>query len=86
MFSHLLENSPSKRAMSSSAVASPSVLTDTSTDTDAPDSACSPDNLFSEFRRLCGQLEVEPSYNAKTKIVADFIKHGITGGTQLQCT
>ena len=34
------------------------------------------DDLFSEFCGLCQQLEVEPSYNAKTKIVADFIKNG----------
>ena len=81
--------SPSKRAMSSSATM-PSPLSmatkaeDSSTtgsdSTDAP--STSPDNLFSEFRRVCQLLEREPSYNAKTKIVADFIKQGSSGGIQ----
>ena len=44
------------------------------------DSGGSEDNLFSQFCRLCKQLEKEPSYNAKTKVVADFVKHGSSGG------
>ena len=62
--------------MSSSAAAASSEATDDS----AEPSDSSPDDLFSEFRKLCQQLEVEPSYNAKTKIVSNFIKHGSSGG------
>lgn len=39
------------------------------------------DNLFYQFRHLCRQLEKEPGYNAKTKIVSNFIKFGSSGGT-----
>ena len=68
----LLGASP-KKMMSSGATPS--------NDTEAAGSGdTSPDNLFSEFYRLCQLLEAEPSYNAKTKIVADFIKHGSSGG------
>ena len=53
------------------------------TGSDLPDApSASPDNLFSEFCRVCQLLEGEPSYNAKTKIVADFIKQGSSGGVQ----
>lgn len=38
------------------------------------------DNSFREFRRLCLQLADEPSYNAKTKIVANFFNKGSSGG------
>ena len=65
--------------MSSSAATISSDATDSGDAGGSSDT--SPDNQFSEFRRVCGLLEVEPSYNAKTKIVADFIKHGSTGGT-----
>ena len=51
--------------------------------TDAP--LTSPDDLFSEFRHVCHLLEREPSYNAKTKIVADFIKQGSSGGICIPC-
>ena len=60
--------------------------------TDAPDlaspskddgSASDPsnrDNSFRQFRRLCEDLETEPSYNAKTKLVANYLKYGNSGG------
>jgi DNA ligase-3 len=67
-----------KKMMSSSATVSSDDAADYWTTAGASDT--SPDNRFSEFRRVCGMLEVEPSYNAKTKIVADFIKNGSTGG------
>ena len=41
------------------------------------------DNSFQEFRRLCLQLADEPSYNAKTKIVASFFNKGASGGNWL---
>ena len=66
--------------MMSSSAAGSSELADTIDSEAAGSSHASPDNLFSEFRKLCQQLEVEPGYNAKTKIVADFIKHGSSGG------
>lgn len=34
------------------------------------------DNSMRKFRRLCLDLEGEPSYLAKTKLIADFIKPG----------
>ena len=37
------------------------------------------DNSFRQFRRLCEDLENEPSYNAKTKLVATYLKHGNSG-------
>ena len=81
VFPLIIGASPKKMMSSSAAAVSTG---DDSTDSGAgagsSDGDTSPDNLFSEFRRLCGMLEVEPSYNAKTKIVADFIKHGSTGG------
>jgi len=40
------------------------------------------DNLFSEFRTICGKLEREPKYNGKTKIVSDFIKNGSSGSKE----
>ena len=43
-------------------------------------SSSTKDDLFSQFRRLCESLEREPSYNAKTKLVGNFIKHGSSGG------
>ena len=38
------------------------------------------DNSFRQFRRLCEDLEKEPSYNAKTKLVSNYIKYGNSGG------
>ena len=38
------------------------------------------DNSFRQFRRLCEDLETEPSYNAKTKLVANYLKFGNSGG------
>ena len=35
-----------------------------------------PHTLFSEFQRLCEDLEGEPSYNAKTKLVEEFLEKG----------
>ena len=40
------------------------------------------DNLFQQFCELCHCIEKEPSYNAKTKLVANYIKHGASGGEQ----
>ena len=40
----------------------------------------SKDNSFREFRRICGKLAEEPSYNAKSKILSDFFKKGTSGG------
>ena len=38
------------------------------------------DNSFRQFRRLCEDLEKEPSYNAKTNLVAMYLKYGNSGG------
>ena len=46
----------------------------------ATDGPSSQDDLFRQFRHICAQLEKEPSYNAKTKIVSNFIKFGSSGG------
>ena len=35
-----------------------------------------PDNSFRQFCHLCECLEKEPSYNAKTKIISEYIKVG----------
>ncbi|KAJ7393414.1 DNA ligase 3 [Desmophyllum pertusum] len=40
----------------------------------------SKDNAFREFRRICARLAEEPSYNAKSKILADFFENGSSGG------
>jgi len=37
------------------------------------------DNSFRQFRRLCEDIEKEPSYNAKTKLVANYLKYGNSG-------
>ncbi|XP_019624407.1 PREDICTED: DNA ligase 3-like [Branchiostoma belcheri] len=37
------------------------------------------DNAFREFRRLCALIAEEPGYNAKTKLVSDFLKKGSNG-------
>ena len=39
------------------------------------------DNSFREFRGICIKLAEEPSYNAKSKILADFFEKGSSGGT-----
>ncbi|KAJ7388204.1 DNA ligase 3 [Desmophyllum pertusum] len=39
----------------------------------------SKDNAFREFRRICARLAEEPSYNAKSKILADFFDKGSSG-------
>ncbi|KAI8516930.1 DNA ligase 3 [Branchiostoma belcheri] len=39
----------------------------------------STDNAFREFRRLCALIAEEPGYNAKTKLVSDFLKKGSNG-------
>lgn len=38
------------------------------------------DNSFRQFRRLCDDLEKEPSYNSKTKLISNYLKHGTSGG------
>ena len=40
----------------------------------------SKDNSFREFRAICIKLAEEPSYNAKSKILADFFEKGRSGG------
>lgn len=37
------------------------------------------DNSFRDFRKICLKLAEEPSYNAKTKIMADFFSKGSSG-------
>ncbi|XP_048589238.1 DNA ligase 3 isoform X2 [Nematostella vectensis] len=39
----------------------------------------SKDDAFREFRKLCVQLAEEPSYNAKTRLVANLLKKGPSG-------
>lgn len=39
-----------------------------------------PDNSFYQFCQLCQRLEKEPSYNAKTKLISDYIKFGTSKG------
>ena len=68
--------------MSSSAAA---IGGDASSSSDI-DGATSDDNRFSEFCRLCKKLEREPSYNAKTKLISDFLKNGSSGGNQPHLT
>lgn len=46
-------------------------------------SKTSKDDTFREFRRLCTLLASEPSYNAKTKIISDFVKKGTSQGTHV---
>lgn len=41
------------------------------------------DNSFRQFRRLCEDIEKEPSYNAKTKLVANYLKYGNSGGMSM---
>ena len=38
------------------------------------------DNSFHQFCQLCQDIERESSYNAKTKLVANYIQHGTSGG------
>lgn len=40
----------------------------------------SQDNSFREFRKICIRLAEEPSYLAKSKIMADFFTSGSSGG------
>ena len=40
----------------------------------------SQDDAFREFRKICLKLAEEPSYNAKSKILADFFSKGSSGG------
>ena len=42
--------------------------------------ASNPDDSFRQYRRLCEDLEKEPSYNSKTKLVQNYIKRGNSGG------
>lgn len=54
---------------------------DDSTTPTKPESSdlSSRDNSFRQFRRLCEDLEKEPSYNSKTKLVSNYLKHGNSG-------
>ena len=72
---YFVEKSPSKAPV---ATASPSASRPSAPPVPADPS--NQDNLFSEFRHLCGRLEREPKYNGKTKLVSDFIKNGSSGG------
>ena len=40
----------------------------------------SQDDAFREFRKICLKLAEEPSYNAKSKVLADFFSNGSSGG------
>ena len=51
--------------------------------TDYATTPASPDNSFLGFCELCGRLEKEPSYNAKTKLIYTYLKYGNSGGQQL---
>ena len=41
------------------------------------------DNSFRQFRRLCEDLEKEPSYNSKTKLVSNYLQYGNTGSEEM---
>ena len=53
--------------------------------TSAVDDVSGRDNSFKQFRRLCEDIEKEPSYNAKTKLVSTYLKYGNNGGTCTVC-
>ena len=65
-------NSPGS-ALSTTSVSSSSMLSFSVSKTG------SKDNHFREFRRLCGNIAGETSYNEKTKVVKDFLENGSTG-------
>ena len=44
-----------------------------------PTTKASKDNQFREFRRLCGKIAEEASYNEKTNIVKNFLDKGASG-------
>ena len=81
--------------LTAGARATATVATGGDSPTDAPDLATSSkddggsasasdpsnrDNSFRQFRRLCEDIEKEPSYNAKTKLIANYLKYGNSGG------
>ncbi|XP_078617244.1 DNA ligase 3-like isoform X1 [Branchiostoma floridae x Branchiostoma japonicum] len=82
--------SPTKKAASSATVsddspaAGPSSSSSASTSVSMTSPTPTPDidhkdNAFREFRRLCALIAEEPGYNAKTKLVSDFLKKGSNG-------
>lgn len=79
-FSLLAKASP----LTSAAMSSSKMETDgkdpPSTPPPSSSDASNEDNSFRQFRKLCEDIEREPSYNAKTKLVADFLKYGTSGG------
>ena len=88
-FSLLVKASP----LTSAAMSSSKMDTDgkdpPSTPPPSSSDASNKDNSFRQFRKLCEDIEREPSYNAKTKLVADFLKHGTSGGVltyRLECS
>ena len=78
MYTLFLSASP-KRMMSSDVTAKEETSSPGAADWSDQVSS-SVDNRFSEFQKLCQRLEKEPSYNAKTQLVADFIQKGSSGG------
>ena len=60
-----------------SPLASSTAMTSASSSSDPSAQA---DNSFYQFCRLCENLEKEPSYNAKSKLVAYTIQYGHSGG------
>ena len=84
-FSLLAKASP----LTSAAMSSSKMETDgkdpPSTPPPSSSDASNEDNSFRQFRKLCEDIEREPSYNAKTKLVADFLKYGTSGGA-LTCS
>ena len=68
---------PSK-ANSSTALPPPSTVT-SSRKNPNPSQAESKDNQFREFRRLCGKIAEEASYNEKTNVIKRFLEKGSSG-------
>jgi len=62
----------------SSSVAPPPQPPPSSSSVDIEPLKCK-DNLFREFRRLCGMIADESSYNEKTKIIQSFVEKGTSG-------
>ncbi|XP_065178433.1 DNA ligase 3-like [Sycon ciliatum] len=66
--------SPGSSAASSAAVSSTAGAAAASSS--ASSDAAARDNSLRKFRRLCLDLEGEPSYTAKTKLISNYIKNG----------
>ncbi|XP_040563557.1 DNA ligase 3 isoform X1 [Lepeophtheirus salmonis] len=68
------KKTPSKEKSPSLLEGSPSPMKEDNERPKMGDPACK-DNSFSEFIRLCNKIADEPSYNAKTEIMAKFFRH-----------